>query len=172
MSLRKEPRAIAFVVPGPPVGKGRPRTGRNRQTGGVIHFTPRKTRDWEDTARRLGIEAMRGRSPISRPVSVDIAATLPVPKSWPKWKAEAACRGEILPTSKPDEDNIGKAAKDALNGIVIIDDSQIVSSRVTKRYGTEPRVAIFVDAVNHSLGATATRQELQSFRDRRSTSDA
>lgn len=50
--------------------------------------------------------------------------------------------GELLPTKKPDIDNITKCVLDALNGIAYHDDSQIVRLTVEKFYAQQPRVEV------------------------------
>ena len=42
--------------------------------------------------------------------------------------------GDILPTKKPDADNILKIIADALNGIAYADDKQVVTAEVQKLY--------------------------------------
>jgi Holliday junction resolvase RusA-like endonuclease len=61
--------------------------------------------------------------------------------------------GDRLPTSRPDADNVAKAVSDGANGILWVDDSQIVDMAVTKRYGTIPevRVRVFEHAGNVKL---------------------
>lgn len=52
-------------------------------------------------------------------------------------------------SGKPDWDNLGKLACDALNGIAFKDDSQVDTGAVTKRprspYGTQPRIDIHIE---------------------------
>lgn len=50
--------------------------------------------------------------------------------------------GLIVPTVKPDTDNVAKIVLDALNGIAYHDDAQIVQLTVLKRYSTEPKVKV------------------------------
>lgn len=69
------------------------------------------------------------------------------PKSFSKKKTEMAERGEIVPVTKPDADNYLKAIKDALNGVIWRDDSQIVDVQVSKRYSVRPRIEIEVHEV-------------------------
>ena len=88
--------------------------------------------------------AMRGAAPLAGPVSVKIGIFLAIPASWSKKKKEMALVGEVLPTKKPDADNVTKACFDGMNGIVFIDDSQIVESFQKKAYSLEPRVEIQV----------------------------
>ncbi len=54
-----------------------------------------------------------------------------VPKSWSQVKKARA----YYHTSKPDLDNLVKALKDALNGVIYLDDSQICYLDAKKHYG-------------------------------------
>src|SRR5262249_43732765 len=56
----------------------------------------------------------------------EITVDLPVPASWSGRRRDAALRGEVRPTSRPDTDNYIKAALDAINAIVVADDSLVV----------------------------------------------
>jgi len=47
-----------------------------------------------------------------------------------------------LPAKRPDHDNIVKLYMDAMNGLVLEDDSQIVSLYADKRYSTEEGVTV------------------------------
>lgn len=53
---------------------------------------------------------------------------------------------EVYHTKRPDIDNLAKAVKDALKGIIYTDDSQIVEAHLFKRYG-EPMVKITVSTI-------------------------
>ena len=125
---------IAFHVPGPPCGKQRARvlkTGRS--------YTPAKTKAYEAHVRGSAkAEGATPEKPLEGPLEVRIAARLPVPKSWSKAKREKALSGTLMPVSKPDADNIAKAVTDALNGLLWVDDSQIVSLLVSKTYSAVP----------------------------------
>jgi Holliday junction resolvase RusA-like endonuclease len=50
----------------------------------------------------------------------------------------------VFPNVKPDLDNVVKAVLDALNGVVYLDDAQVVNLVATKRYATEPRVEVYI----------------------------
>lgn len=77
------------------------------------------------------------------PVVMRISTTRPLAKSNPKYWEGRADLG------KPDWDNLGKLACDALNGIAFKDDSQVDMGAVTKRprspYGTKPRIDIHIE---------------------------
>ena len=123
---------ITIMIPGEPVAKGRGRAVRTK--AGIRVVTPATTRAWETYAGLCARGAMAGLEPLSGPLWCSITAYVAVPDSWPAWKRNAALEGEILPTGKPDLDNLAKAAMDACNEIVWRDDAQIVMSCLTKVY--------------------------------------
>lgn len=139
--------AVSFRIPGTPVGKARARaTVRGFKDGRPIigHHTPQKTRTWEGVAATMAMQAMAGTPPMAGPLRLELQIVLPVPTSWPGWKRALALAGEIRPTVKPDADNVEKAAKDALNGVVWADDVQVVEGAKHKVYGLEPGVTVTV----------------------------
>lgn len=77
-----------------------------------------------------------------RAISMQITAVYPVPASYPKRDKVAALAGDLLPTKKPDADNVAKVIADALNGLAYDDDAQITDLSVLKRYGEEPEVRV------------------------------
>jgi Holliday junction resolvase RusA-like endonuclease len=87
---------------------------------------------------------MDGRPPIAVPVCAEITVDLPVPASWSMKRRDAALRGEIQPTARPDTDNYIKAALDAINAIVVVDDSLVVDLVATKRFARIPKLSITV----------------------------
>ncbi len=90
---------------------------------------------------------MKGRAPLDGPVHLTYAAILPIPTSWSKKKRELAAAGGVLPTGRPDTENLVKTAMDAMNGVVYLDDSQVVSLVAQKRYGHPAGVELEVAEV-------------------------
>lgn len=132
---------LTIHLAGPPRGKGRPRaSGRN---GFVRMFTDKKTQNFE-AAVRLAAQQAQGSAPLlAGGVSMAIVAVFPVPASWSKKKQRAALAGEVLPTVKPDSDNLSKC-KDALNGVAWKDDAQVCVEMVWKVYGLKPGTTFLV----------------------------
>jgi len=124
--------AVVFVIPGLPVGKGRPRFVR--QGAFVRTFTPEKTASYENLVKVKAEEAMRGRAIIEGAVSVAISLYVTPPASWSQKKKREALAGDVYPISKPDVDNVIKGIFDAMNEIVWRDDKQVVDIVVKKRY--------------------------------------
>lgn len=133
---------INFTIPGAPVGKGRPRFARHG--GHVKAYTPEKTANYENLVKLFASQVMCGRAPMVRPISISISIYMPIPASWSKRRQDLAERGLIGATTKPDWDNVGKVAADAMNGIVYDDDKQIVRAMVSKEYSIVPRVEVSV----------------------------
>ena len=131
--------AVTIVIGGEPVAKGRPRVTRR----GFV-YTPAATRKYEAHGRLAAQEAMNGRPPVAVPVRAEISVDLPVPISWSGKRRDAALRGEIRPTSRPDTDNYVKAALDAVNAIVVTDDSLVVELAAEKRYAIVPQLTITI----------------------------
>ena len=74
--------------------------------------------------------------PFTGPVGVEICAFFPIAKSNINTKAKRKDweDGKLLPTIKPDLDNVVKSICDALNGLAWIDDKQVVCLNVAKCY--------------------------------------
>ena len=84
-------------------------------------------------------------SPAPGPMAVSIAFCFRRPQSWPKAQRDAVDNGqEPWYTGKPDLDNLIKLVKDAGNGILWVDDSQIVQLEATKVYTAESETIINV----------------------------
>lgn len=152
---------IVIRVDGNPVGKGR---ARSTKTG--IHYTPAKTKRWETTAQVLAQKEMLTRSVLEGPVNVFITAEFPVPRSWPAWKRNLANNGALEFTSKPDGDNVTKAALDAISkGIVIQDDTQVVRHSCLRKYSKTPGVTIEVVPIPKACSQTRTKAEYLALRE-------
>ena len=131
-------RTISFSIDGKPRGKGRPRFGRGKV------YTPQTTKQYERAVSVVAKSAMLGDEPTRGHVRVWIVAEFAIPKSWPKAKKELVSQGALHHTSKPDLDNIVKIILDGMNGVVFVDDSQVVSIMASKQYSGNG-AAVYVD---------------------------
>lgn len=133
---------ITFTVPGAPQGKGRPRAVK---IGGFTRLAAdRKTVAYEGLIAHAAQVAMAGRPMLDCPVECVVFIDAPVPASWSQRKQRQALAGEVLPTTKPDADNVVKAVFDGLNGVLWRDDVLVVDLRVRKRYAATPCVRVQV----------------------------
>ena len=129
----------SIIIPGKPLGKQRPRV---LKTG--IAYTPKETVNYETFVKMLYLEKYAGKKPFEGPVSMLISAFYQIPKSASKGRREAMARHHILPTTRPDIDNIAKIIMDALAGVAYQDDKQVTSCAVNKLYSHEPKVVVDV----------------------------
>ena len=136
---------IVFFVPGPPVGKGRPRAARRGKH--IALYTPEKTASYESLVALAAHRAMGGRKSISGPAKAHVSIAHPIPASWSKKRRDEALRGGQMPTGKPDLDNVIKAIFDAINGIVWGDDAQVVYLSAIRFYSESPGVRVEVGPV-------------------------
>lgn len=137
---------IEIVLLGAPRGKGRPRF-RVVADAYASTYTDAKTRKYEDDLRKVAAAAMVGRAVLDEPLSVVVEAHMPVPESWSRVKRAKALAGELMPTGKPDCDNIIKGV-DAFNAVVWRDDSLIVRLEFLKFYSASPKLVVRISPWN------------------------
>lgn len=131
---------VEFTIPGSPKGKARPRICRIK--GRNIAYTPRQTLDYE----KLVKESYEADSNVlydkNIPLKISVIALFPIPKTVSKKLKNDMLNGKILPTKKPDCDNIIKVILDALNGVAYHDDSQVCKICFEKTYAETPCVKV------------------------------
>ena len=133
---------VQFVVPGQPVAKGRPKVDARGKFARV--YTPEKTVNYEGLVAHSAQTAMNGRQLFSGPVAVELDIRISIPASWSGKRKDMAQRGEIAATKRPDADNVEKAVFDGMNGVVWVDDVQVVQVSKRKRYADVPGVVVIV----------------------------
>lgn len=119
---------LHFTIPGHPVGKQRPRKGKSGR-----FYTPAKTQNYEKVVGVCGMTAKysagwpAGPSPDSFVLNYEIH--------------HGTKRGR-----RPDADNVCKCLMDGLNGIVWVDDCQVIPRCVSVAKGDErPRVVVTIE---------------------------
>lgn len=139
-----------IVVFGAPMGKERPRA---TSFGGHARiYTPKKTQSYEARFSSEWNTKYPSQEPLTEALIVDIWCYFPLLKS--DYKKDGSFTksgtrkldGVEKPTKKPDADNIAKAVLDGLNGIAFVDDSQVTSLSVHKRYSYKPRVKVTISS--------------------------
>lgn len=122
---------ITLTLPIAPVAKGRPRFTRQGHA-----YTPDKTRTFE---QRLRAHLM---GHADKPLEGALVLTLRFFLGPPGKKVRE------YPTVRPDVDNFAKGVMDAGNGLLWIDDSQIIKIDATKFYdwvNQMPRIELRVE---------------------------
>ena len=130
---------MMFTIPGPPVGKERPRV-----TGKRTYTAPR-TAAYEEWirlhARNARVQMQEG------PLKLTLVHAKQVPASWSKKRKAAALAG-IYATGMPDLDNVVKAILDGLNRIAWRDDSQVAVIAASRVYVSNPSsVTVEIDSL-------------------------
>lgn len=148
---------LSFSVEGTPVPQGRPRFTRNGRI-----YTPKTSTQWRKrVADAAEVALLNGPDfPASAPLELLLSFRMPIPESWPRWKREAAMRGEVAHMGKPDADNLAKAVLDGLNGLLFNDDAQVVLLAVAKVYAPAEHVGVFIEAkaIPFPVTSTTTRK--------------
>jgi crossover junction endodeoxyribonuclease RusA len=128
---------IRFKVYGTPIPQGslrafKDRRGNARVSQGGSDDGKRKLGDWRQA---IGEEARRALPDdaelLTGPVYVTVSFLVPKPKSAPKYLRHV--------TKKPDLDRLLRALLDAITGVLIVDDAQVVSISAAKSYAIECR---------------------------------
>lgn len=146
---------IQFTIPGNPFGKQRPYVANGRG------FKRPKSVMKENLAREAWHQKFNGKE-AEWDVYLDILAYCAIPKSWPKWKQEAARLGILRPNKKgpnsPDLDNVLKWVADSCNPATVHrktikgtgiykDDGQIVHMNIDGWYSDNPRTEVIITAL-------------------------
>lgn len=121
----------SVFVAGEPIGKGRPRLGRNGRV-----YTPDTTRKAEHTI------ASAWWSPVidlETPVEVRVTAYYGRPQAHTLKSGQLSAAGKRapVPMKRPDLDNVVKLVLDALNGVAYRDDSQVLRFAAKREWATE-----------------------------------
>lgn len=95
-------------------------------------YTKHPIHAWKDSLRFAAQNAMLGRPPVDFALRLEALFLLPRPKAMLAKKKLATVLVPV--TRRPDVDNMIKAVFDSLNLIVWVDDSQISTAFIRKRY--------------------------------------
>lgn len=134
--------SIVFDVPLEPKGKGRPRFSRHGKFTKV--YTDQATLDYETAIQECASKAMGLQKPLETPVSVCLYIRVSIPQSYSKKRTEACLSGAERPSKKPDIDNVAKCFLDAMNGVVYLDDTQVVDLHIKKLYSAVAGVDVAI----------------------------
>lgn len=126
-----------FDIEGIPVPQKQTRFSRK---SGIVYNPSSKDQDFI----RWQIRPYAPANPLPGAVEMHLLFYLAIPKSTSGIKKKQMINGVILPTKKPDFDNLAYLVTNALKGIVYIDDSQVTDCIIRKRYSTRPRTIIKV----------------------------
>ena len=138
---------VKYTAPGRPTRKPRPST--NPKTGRRI--ADPKAKAAQDVISKIAALHFKGNRPYIGPCVLTARFVFAIPKSWPEYIKRAARDGRVMHVSDPDLDQLVKQVKDAMSGIVYVDDNQVCGYPGTgKRYGGPERTEIEVWALDQA----------------------
>lgn len=134
-----------------PVACGRPRFGKRGQV-----YTPAKTRMFKNEVMYSLIEAKQNLRFFSnnstalyeKPLALDVLFKMPIPKG--KQRGKHKIEEGTPHITKPDTDNLVKAVKDCMSGILYKDDRQVCHEVVRKVYSYQPCIEIKIEEYKKS----------------------
>lgn len=130
--------AIRLVIEGNPIAKKRPRFARRGKF--TMTYNDQETEEgrflWE-------VKNQFHEKPLECPLELDVIFYMKMPKT-SGVKTRKMVEGNILPTKKPDLDNLVKFTKDCLNGVVWKDDALVCCTTMKKVYSDNPRTEIII----------------------------
>lgn len=136
--------SIKFTVEGLPVAKARPRVTRYGT------YTPAKTKNYEELVQ-YSFKSQCKCGVLEGPLEIAIEFYMYIPKSTSKKRRRLKNNKEILPTKRPDFDNLTKSITDALNGLAFKDDNQIVVAHIYKYYSDDPRAVVRIETIKGEM---------------------
>lgn len=128
---------IAFDVRGTPVPQG----GLVRSPhGGLYHKARPALVDWRQAIAAEARGAIAGSPPLAGPVVLQLGfrfarpETHFLPANSRRPAPELRLDAPVFVTGMPDIDKVTRAALDAMTGVIYLDDSQVTTLSVVKRY--------------------------------------
>lgn len=143
--------SFTFTIDGEVVGKMRPKA--TAFGGHARVYTPAKQINNENWIRMEYLRQAKEKEFDGfgdKPLKIEIYLHLHVPKSLSKKKHEEALSGRLMPTKKPDLDNIEKTILDALNNVAFDDDRQVISLHATKDYANRDYTQVTMTAMEEA----------------------
>lgn len=136
---------VSVTIPGEPVAQERPRV--RVQNGKPRLYDPQRSANWKATAQGHMLHAMNkaGFVPFTGPVRISVVGYWTCPVQFRKKATDRMVRPK-----RPDASNVLKAVEDAANGVLFLDDAQIIDARVEKytaKAGEPGRIEITVEAI-------------------------
>lgn len=155
-------KSITIKIPLTPHGKMAPRRGKIITTNSgkqfaTTHKAKKQTNRENDI--RFYVDQAKPESPWSGPVAVYMTCYMPIPASWPKWKYDIS---DIMPTMKPDLDNMAKMIGDVMSGLIYQDDRQICFKILKKFFGPNPCWMVKVEEIEGLYRHDVKKTELMS----------
>lgn len=120
--------SIEFFVPGSPAPQGSKKAFRNQHTGRIqMTESSKALGPWRERVALASHLAMGGGALLDVAVVVNLEFVLPRPKSAPRRSTPPATK------RNGDIDKLARSVLDAITGVVVVDDAQVVTLHAAKR---------------------------------------
>lgn len=123
---------VSFAVPGRPIPQGSLSSFRHRTTGQIV--TPQKARVREYRDRIAWAAEATGMACTDEPVRVRAVFGFARPKSHRLTSGKLTKRAPTSHASRPDLDKVARSLLDAITGVLVYDDAQVVALDVRKQW--------------------------------------
>lgn len=127
---------INLVIGAEPKASKRPRKGKNS------FYVPDAHKNKKEICQLIKDQLPEDFVKAESEVYIDIKCYIKTVNGFSKTDKELAEDGHIRPITKPDVDNYMKTYLDAFNGVLWMDDGQVVDGRLRKYYSENPRVEV------------------------------
>lgn len=148
-----------YVILGIPKPQARARHRVVKTRDGRIFgqtYDPKESRQYKNNVAAQVVAQSPQLIPAGIPVKMDVVCYLPRPKAHFRTNGQLKPNAPIYCVTKPDRDNLEKALKDSLKGIVWADDCQVCRGETVKIYGETPKVVIRIETLSQTDGIGST----------------
>lgn len=130
-------RVLAFDVAGEPIMQGSMRSFVDPRTLKVVTKPDdKRLKPWRKRVRAAAQVFMNGRAPVPRDKALLLGCEFRLDReAVTKTGAKRAGAGLDWPSLGSDQDKLTRAIRDALTGVVYVDDSQIIGAAITDSSG-------------------------------------
>jgi crossover junction endodeoxyribonuclease RusA len=127
-------RRVVFDVHGVPAPQGSKTVARTKSGRSFVRDDNPATAPWRSAVAAAAADATEG-EPLTGPVQLDVVFLFPRPRSHYRTNGQLKPSAPFHCPKRPDLDKLLRALGDALSGVALVDDAQIVAVRASKSYG-------------------------------------
>ena len=98
--------------------------------------------------------------PLQGPLSMKVLFYMPYRKGDFNAKGDVKETAPKFPITKPDVLKLMRSTEDALNGVLWLDDAQVVATSACKVYGRQPGALIQIESLNKGPSAPESRKTI------------
>lgn len=125
-----------------------PKNSQKMTRSGIVYQTPKVKQEAQNIRAQVLGQIPESHNLIESPIKAQVQFVFPLPKSMTKLELRArAAQENWYKGKKPDLDNLLKNLWDAMEGVVFLNDAQIVEIQAKKIYGKIPRIEVLLEEI-------------------------